>query len=227
MAGMKLVADERPIPENFLWRYPKKPCMVSSYSSRFGLVSVAVKLLIGDSPPPVPRDTGDIFRALWSSPAQAAAAPNRQVHRPCFRPMRVDEEYVLLHSTNVKPNQLSNPSKLESFQSFQLAEPLIKQHGKTAERAEAIIMLTIAGWNKSMFPTDKQPTIEKDLIDCFVPKDGSAEAVDMAIEVMDDVVEQREKLFPDVQKIIVDYEAEISGGRLTLNVASAPIPDLG
>ena len=73
---------------------------------------------------------------------------------------------------------------------LQLAEPLMKQHGKTAERAEAILMLTIAGWNKSMFPPDKQPIIEKDLIDTFVPKDGSAEAVGVAVEVMDIVLEE-------------------------------------
>ncbi len=109
---------------------------------------------------------------------------------------------------------------------LQLAEPLIKQHGKTAERAEAIIMLTIAGWNKSIFPTEKQPIVEKDLIDCFVPKDGSAEAVGVAIEVMDLIAEQREKLFPDLRKIILDYELDIGGGRLKLNVTSAPIPDL-
>jgi len=69
---------------------------------------------------------------------------------------------------------------------LQLAEPLIKQHGKTAERAEAIIMLTIADWNKSMFPSDKQPIIEKDLIDCFVPKDGSAQAVGVEPVCADD-----------------------------------------
>ena len=109
---------------------------------------------------------------------------------------------------------------------LQLAEPLMKQHGKTAERAQAIIMLTIAGWNKSMFPPDKQPLIEKDLIDCFVPKGGHAEAIGVAVEVMDIIAERRERLFPDLRKIIVDYEVDISGGRLTLNVTSAPIPDL-
>ena len=110
---------------------------------------------------------------------------------------------------------------------LQLAEPLMKQHGTTAERAEALLMLTIAGWNKSMFPPDKQPLVEKDLINAFVPKDGSAEAVAVAVEVMDIVAEQRQKLFPDLRKIIVDYDVEIGGGRLTLNVSSAPIPDLG
>ena len=109
---------------------------------------------------------------------------------------------------------------------LQLAEPLIKKHGKTAERAEAILMLTIAGWNKSMFPPGKQPMIEKDLIDAFVPKDGSAEAVGVAVEVMDFVAERRQRLFPDLRKIIVDYEVTIGGGRLTLGVSSAPIPNL-
>lgn len=110
---------------------------------------------------------------------------------------------------------------------LQLAEPLMKKHATTAERAEAILMLTIAGWNKSMFPLDKQPLIEKDLIDAFVPKDGSAEAVGVAVEVMDIIAERRQELFPKVRKIIVDHEVTIGGGRLTLSVSSAPIPDLG
>ena len=110
---------------------------------------------------------------------------------------------------------------------LQLAEPLMKQHGTTAERAEGLLMLTTAGWNKSMFPPDKQPLIEKDLIDAFVPKDGSAEDVGVAVQVMDIIAERRQKLFPDLRKIVVDYEVEIGGGRLTLNVTSAPIPDLG
>ena len=88
-------------------------------------------------------------------------------------------------------------------------------------------MLTIAGWNKSMFPPDKQPLIEKDLIDAFVPKDGSAGAVGVAVEVMDLIAERRQELFPDLRKIVVDYHVEIGGGRLTLQVSSAPIRDVG
>jgi hypothetical protein len=107
---------------------------------------------------------------------------------------------------------------------LQLAEPLLKQHGKTEERAKAIISLAIAGWNKSMFPPDQQPAIENDLIDWFVPKDGSAEAVGVAVHLMDAIADRRAKLFPNLRKIIVDYEVVISGGRLTLNVLSAPIP---
>jgi hypothetical protein len=109
---------------------------------------------------------------------------------------------------------------------LQLAEPMLEQHGKTPQRAEAIIMLTIAAWNKSMFPPDEQPLIEKDLINSFVPKDGNAEDVGVALEIMDTMVERRERLFPDLHKIVVDYKCTISGGRLTLEVSSAPIPKL-
>ena len=109
---------------------------------------------------------------------------------------------------------------------LELAEPLIKKHATTPEKATVIIMLTIAAWNKSMFPEEKQPMIEKDLIDCFVPKDGSAVAVAVVGEIMDVVTERRKKLFPDFEKVIVDHETTITDGRLTLNVTSAPIPEL-
>jgi hypothetical protein len=40
---------------------------------------------------------------------------------------------------------------------LQLAEPLIRQHGKTAEQAEAILMLTIAGWTSRCFHRRSRP----------------------------------------------------------------------
>jgi hypothetical protein len=109
----------------------------------------------------------------------------------------------------------------------QLAEPLLKQHGTNAKRAEAIISLTVAAWNKSMFPPDKQPIIEKELIDCFIPKDGNAEDVGIVTHIMDIVADRREELFSDLRKVIVDYEVNISGDQLNLNVTSAPVPDIG
>jgi hypothetical protein len=108
----------------------------------------------------------------------------------------------------------------------QLAEPLLKQHGTNAQRAETIVSLTVAAWNKSMFPSDKQPFIEKELIDCIIPKDGNAEDIGIPIDVMDMIAERREELFPNLRKVIVDYEVDISGGRLNLNVTSAPVPDI-
>ena len=110
---------------------------------------------------------------------------------------------------------------------LEVAEPMLKQHGKTPERAKAVLMLVIAGWNKALLPPDKQPALEKEIIDHLVPEDGSAEAIGVAVHIMDTAAERRETLFPDLRKIIVDHEVEIAGGRLTLNVTSAPVPDLG
>lgn len=109
---------------------------------------------------------------------------------------------------------------------LEVAEPLLKRHGKTPERAKAVIMLVVAGWNRALLPPDKQPAFEKEIIDHLVPEDGSAEAIGVAVDIMDRAADRREKLFPDLRKIIVDYEVKIAGGRLTLNVSSAPIPDL-
>jgi hypothetical protein len=51
---------------------------------------------------------------------------------------------------------------------LEVAEPFLKRHGKTPERAEAVIMLVVAGWNKALLPPDKQPALEKEIIDHLV-----------------------------------------------------------
>ena len=108
---------------------------------------------------------------------------------------------------------------------LQIAEPLIQQYGKTEERAKAILLFTIAGWNKSLLPPDKQPIVEQELINRFVPKDGSAEVVGIAVHIMDFAADRRKTLFPNLHKIIVDSDVEIKDGHLTLNVSSARVPE--
>ena len=73
---------------------------------------------------------------------------------------------------------------------LEVAEPLLKQYGKTPERAKAVIMLVVAGWNKALLPSDKQPTLEKKIIDLLVPEDGSAEAIGVAVHIMDTAAER-------------------------------------
>ena len=109
---------------------------------------------------------------------------------------------------------------------LEVAEPFLKQHGKTPGRAKTVLMLVIAGWNKAFLPTDKRPALEKEIIDILVPEDGSAEAIGVAVQIMDAAAARRDKLFPDLRKIIVDYEVEISGDSLNLNITSAPVPDV-
>ena len=99
-----------------------------------------------------------------------------------------------------------------------------RQYKDNPKRIEGIIMLTIAAWNKGMFPSEKQDGVEKDIIDAFVPPDGSAESVAVILEVMDLIEERRKRLFPNLRKIIVTYDLKVVKGRLSLNVGSAAIP---
>jgi hypothetical protein len=107
-----------------------------------------------------------------------------------------------------------------------VAEPLLKQYAETPERAKTVIMLVVFGWNKSLFPPDKQAVVEKEILDQLVPQDGSGEAMGMAVHIMDTAAERRETMFPDLRKVIVDHEVEIVGGNLTLNVTSAAVPEV-
>lgn len=105
-----------------------------------------------------------------------------------------------------------------------LADPLLKRPDTTASRAEWLIALAVAAWNKSILPADHQPEMERDLIDVFVPKDGYAESVGTVIEIMDFIAGRRMQIYPNLHKLIVDYDLDISAGSLTLDIASAPVP---
>lgn len=101
---------------------------------------------------------------------------------------------------------------------LEVAGPMLRQRAATAERAKAVIMLVVVGWNRALLPPDKQPALEKEILDLLVPEDGSGEAIGVAVDIMDRASYRREKLFPEIRKIIVDYEVETGDGRLTLNV---------
>ena len=109
---------------------------------------------------------------------------------------------------------------------LEVAEPLIKQYAETPERAKTVIMLVVFGWNKSLFPPDKQTVVEKEILDQLVPEDGSGEAIGMVVHIMDTAAERRETMFPDLRKVIVDHEVEIVDGSLTLNVTSTAAPEV-
>ena len=73
---------------------------------------------------------------------------------------------------------------------LQLAEPLMKQHGKTAERARGDPDADHRWLEQVDVPARQATDHRETLIDTFVPKDGSAEAVGVAVEVMDIVLEE-------------------------------------
>src|ERR1017187_3859949 len=53
-----------------------------------------------------------------------------------------------------------------------------------------------------------------------------AENIGVALHIMDLIAERREELFPELRKIVVDYEVVIANSRLTLSTTSATLPKL-
>lgn len=106
-----------------------------------------------------------------------------------------------------------------------LADPIIDGDVSNAKEVDLIVQLTIATWNKAMYSADRQDAMEKQIIDILVPPDGDAELVGTVIQAMDIVEERRKKLVPNLRRFIVDYDLQVSDGRVALNIISSPVTD--
>jgi hypothetical protein len=71
-----------------------------------------------------------------------------------------------------------------------------------------------------------QSHIDKELIDRAVPKDGRAEDVGMIVSITELITERRNRFYPDLKQLIVDYDLQISETGFTLHVSSVPIKPL-
>ncbi len=108
---------------------------------------------------------------------------------------------------------------------LELADPLLDGDVSDAKVVDLIVQVTMAAWNKAMLSADRQDAMEKQIIDILVPPDGDAELVGTVIQAMDIVEERRKKLFPDLRRFIVDYDLQVSDGRVALNIISSPVTD--
>ncbi|MGI6414782.1 MAG: hypothetical protein ACOX1P_03865 [Thermoguttaceae bacterium] len=101
-----------------------------------------------------------------------------------------------------------------------LADPLLDGDVSNPKEVDFIVQLTIAAWNKSMFPVERQAAMEKAIIDTLVPPDGDAEQVGTILQALEIVDDRRKKLFPNLRRFVRDYDLRVSGGRVELNVVS-------
>ena len=106
---------------------------------------------------------------------------------------------------------------------LKLADPLLKKYGDDDKRIKTIISLTIFEWNRLRLPEAEREKYQDEMMDTLVPPDDKAETVDSIIYLSDLIAERQKKYFPDIKKIIVDYELIILDGNITLNISSAPI----
>jgi len=101
-----------------------------------------------------------------------------------------------------------------------LVDPLLDGDVSNPKEVDFIIQLTIAAWNKSMSPVERQAAMEKEIIDTLVPPDGDAEQVGTILQALEIVEDRRKKLFPNLRRFVLDYDLRVSEGRVALNVVS-------
>ena len=106
---------------------------------------------------------------------------------------------------------------------LKLAEPLLKKYGDIDKRIKTIISLTIFEWNRLMLPDGERKKYQDKMMDTLLPPDENAETVGSILYLSDLIAERQKKYFPDIKKVIVDYELIVSDGNITLNISSAPI----
>jgi hypothetical protein len=93
---------------------------------------------------------------------------------------------------------------------LKLAEPLLKKYGDDDKRIKTIISLTIIEWNRLMLPDDEREKFQDEMIDTLSPPDAEAEMVGSILYLSDLIAERQKKYFPDIKKVIVDYELIVS-----------------
>ncbi len=106
---------------------------------------------------------------------------------------------------------------------LKLAEPLLKEFDDNDKHIKTIISLTIFEWNRLMLPEDEREKFQDEMLDTLLPSDDDVDMVGSLLYISDIIAERQKEYFPDLKKMIVDYELIISGGDITLNVSSAPV----
>jgi len=106
---------------------------------------------------------------------------------------------------------------------LKLADPMLKEYGDNDKQIETIISLTIIEWNRLMFPKDVGEKFQDEMIDTLSPEVGEADTVSSILYISKLIAERQKKYFPDLKRLILDYELIVSEGDITLNISSAPV----
>jgi hypothetical protein len=106
---------------------------------------------------------------------------------------------------------------------LKLAEPLLKKYGDNDKRTKTIISLTILEWNRLMLPKAEREKFQDQMFDKLLPQNDKAEMVGSILYLNELIAKRQRKYFPDLKRVIVDYELIVSGSDITLNVSSAPV----
>ena len=106
---------------------------------------------------------------------------------------------------------------------LKLAKPLLKQFGDYDKRTKSIISLTILEWNRLMLPEGEREKFQNEMFDTLLPPGDDADMVGSILYINQLISKRQKKYFPDLKRLILDYELIVSEGDITLNISSSPV----
>ena len=110
---------------------------------------------------------------------------------------------------------------------LKLADPMLKEYGDNDKQIKTIISLTIIEWNRIMFPKDVREKFQDEMIDTLSPSVGEADTVGSILYISELIAKRQKKYFPDLKRLILDYELIVSEGDISLNISSTPVESNG
>jgi len=110
---------------------------------------------------------------------------------------------------------------------LKLADPMLKEYGDNDKQIKTIISLTIIEWNRIMFPKDVGEKFQDEMIDTLSPEVGEADTIGSILYISKLIAKRQKKYFPDLKRLIVDYELIVSEGDISLNISSTPVESNG
>jgi hypothetical protein len=90
------------------------------------------------------------------------------------------------------------------------------------EEYEVLLNMAVVAWNLSLLAEEQRPP----LIDHFLAgglPGADSNVTDLARELIDQLIERKQALFPDMRRLIVSYQLTRTGEAYHLKVVSGPI----
>jgi hypothetical protein len=93
---------------------------------------------------------------------------------------------------------------------------------RSIQQTKDIVSITIMAWNISLYPHAEQENVQRMLVDT-PPENFAGEDIGVLLTTIDELIEQKEKIYPNVREYILNHSLSFMGKNMTLVTGTAPI----
>jgi hypothetical protein len=86
---------------------------------------------------------------------------------------------------------------------------------------QTLIPLSVIAWNISLFPETNKETIYGQITE-MLPKKFGAEGIAGFVSIIEKIIGEKKKLYPNVNRLIEKYDISVIDGDIKLDVQSIP-----